>query len=379
MTLKNYVAGLLLTLGFALGGCASAPPGPGVERSEVIAAIDKVNGYWQARNPAQETAFWNVAAYHTGNIEAYRVTGSEGYRRYSEAWAEHNQWMGAKSGDKASWKYNYGETDEYVLFGDWQICFQVYADLYQLAKDPRKIARAREVMEYQMSTPNKDYWWWVDGLYMVMPVMTKMYKITGNRQYLEKLHEYYSYAGSIMYDPEARLYYRDARYVYPQHKSVNGKKDFWARGDGWVFAGLARVLAELPQDDPHRGEYVQRLQDMAAALAPLQQPEGYWTRSLMDPAHAPGPETSGTAFFTYGLLWGINNGLLPRDRYLPVALRGWRYLTTVAMQPSGKLGYIQPIGDRAIPGQVVDQNSTAHFGVGAFLLAGAEMVRLLDK
>ncbi len=379
MTLKNYVAGLLLTLGFALGGCASAPPGPGVERSEVIAAIDKVNGYWQSRNPAQETAFWNVAAYHTGNIEAYRVTGNEGYRRYSEAWAEHNQWAGAKSGDKASWKYHYGETDEYVLFGDWQICFQVYADLYQLAKDPRKIARAREVMEYQMSTPNKDYWWWVDGLYMVMPVMTKMYKITGNRQYLEKLNEYYSYAGSIMYDPEARLYYRDARYVYPQHKSVNGKKDFWARGDGWVFAGLARVLAELPQDDPHRGEYVQRLQDMAAALAPLQQPEGYWTRSLMDPAHAPGPETSGTAFFTYGLLWGINNGLLPRDRYLPVALRGWRYLTTVALQPGGKLGYIQPIGDRAIPGQVVDQNSTAHFGVGAFLLAAAEMVRLLDK
>ena len=379
MKLKNCVTGLLMTVGLALGGCASAPPSPEGSRAEVIAAIDKVNGYWVARTPAQESPFWNVAAYHTGNIEAYRVTGNERYRRYSEAWAEYNQWMGAKSPDKARWKYDYGETDEHVLFGDWQICFQVYADLYQLDKDPRKIARAREVMEYQMNTPNKDYWWWVDGLYMVMPVMTKMYKATGNRQYLDKMYEYYSHANSIMYDPQERLYYRDARYVYPRHKSVNGKKDFWSRGDGWAFAALARVLSDLPQDDPHRGEYVARLQDMAAALLPLQQPDGYWTRSLIDPAHAPGPETSGTAFFTYGLLWGINNGLLPRDRYLPAAQRGWRYLTTVALQPDGKLGYVQPIGDRAIPGQVVDQNSTSHFGVGAFLLAGAEMARLLDR
>jgi unsaturated rhamnogalacturonyl hydrolase len=376
----KYLTGLLVTLSFVMGGCATtAPPDAGTRRSEVIAVIDKVNTYWQANTPASEWSFWNVAAYHTGNIEAYRVTGNERYRRYSEAWAEHNQWMGAKSPDKAAWKYTYGETDDHVLFGDWQVSFQTYADLYQMDKDPRKIARARQVMEYQMSTPNKDYWWWADGLYMVMPVMTKMYTITGNRQYLEKLHEYYEYANSIMYDADEKLYYRDARYVYPQHKSVNGKKDFWSRGDGWVFAGLAKVLAELPKDDPYRANYVERFQSMAAALQRSQQPEGYWTRSLLDPVHAPGPETSGTAFFTYGLLWGINNGLLPRDQYLPSAQRGWRYLTTVAVQPDGKVGYIQPIGDRAIPGQVVDQNSTAHFGVGAFLLAAAEMVRLVDQ
>ncbi|RZJ85379.1 MAG: glycoside hydrolase family 88 protein [Massilia sp.] len=379
MTLKKFVAGVLLTLGVALAGCTTVPSADAPSRGEVIAAIDKANGYWQERTPAQDTPFWNVAAYHTGNIEAYRVTGNEKYRRYSEDWAEYNRWMGARSPDKANWKYTYGETDEHVLFGDWQICFQVYADLYQLDKDPRKIARAREVMEYQMSTANNDYWWWVDGLYMVMPVMTKLYKATGNRQYLEKLYQYYSHTNAIMFDAEANLYYRDARYVYPQHKSVNGKKDFWARGDGWAFAALARVLSDLPADDPHRGEYVERLQAMAAALLAAQQPEGYWTRSLIDPAHAPGPETSGTAFFTYGLLWGINNGVLPRDRYLPAAQRGWRYLTTVALHPDGKLGYVQPIGDRAIPGQVVDMNSTAHFGVGAFLLAGAEMVRLIDK
>ncbi|RHO67438.1 glycoside hydrolase family 88 protein [Parabacteroides sp. AF48-14] len=347
-------------------------------KKQVVDIIYRVNDHWQAQNPVPERAFWDNAAYHTGNMEAYFLTGKESYLRYSEAWAEHNEWKGAKSDDKANWKYSYGETDEYVLFGDWQICFQTYADLYLLQPDPKKIARAREVMKYQMSTTRNDYWWWADGLYMVMPVMTKLYKITRDPLYLEKLHEYFNYANSIMYDKDACLYYRDAKYVYPKHTSVNGKKDFWARGDGWVLAGLAKILKELPQADTHRVEYLCRFRKMAKAVVDCQQPEGYWTRSMLDPAHAPGPETSGTAFFTYALLWGVNNGYLDQEVYLPAALKGWDYLTTVALQADGKVGYVQPIGEKAIPGQVVNAGSTSNFGVGAFLLAACEMCRFLD-
>ena len=161
-------------------------------------------------------------------------------------------------------------------------------------------------------------------MYMVMPVMTKLYKITGNRQYLDKLFEYITYSDSIMYDAESGLYFRDAKYVYPKHKSVNGKKDFWARGDGWVLAGLAKVIKDLPSDFKHRDFFVKKYQKMASAVASLQQPDGYWTRSMMDPEHAPGPETSGTAFFTYGLLWGINNGYLNNATYMPVVERAWK-------------------------------------------------------
>ena len=118
---------------------------------------------------------------------------------------------------------------------------------------------------------------------------------------------------------------------------------------------------------------------MAQALKKAQSDDGYWTRSLLDPAHAPGPETSGTAFFVYGYLWGINNGVLDRDEYLPTVRKGWNFLSKTALQPDGRIGYVQPIGDRAIPGQVVDQNSTTPFGVGAYLLASSEMVRLLKK
>lgn len=349
------------------------------EAQEVRKIIDKVNTYWQTNNKPEVRSFWDNAAYHTGNMEAYFLTGNEKYRAYSEAWANHNQWKGAKSNNRAEWVYNYGETDKHVLFGDWQICFQTYIDLYNIQPDDYKIRRAREVMEYQMSTPKNDYWWWSDGLYMVMPVMTKLYKLTGNQQYLDKLYEYICYSDKIMYDQETGIYYRDAKYVYPKHKSANGKKDFWARGDGWVLAGLAKVLKDLPADYKHRQFFVDKYKRLAKAIAEIQQPEGYWTRSMMDPEHAPGPETSGTAFFTYGFLWGINNGYLDEATYLPVVQKSWAYLKNKALQKNGKVGYVQPIGERAIPGQVVDVNSQANFGVGAFLLAACEYVRYLES
>ncbi|RXK87470.1 glycoside hydrolase family 88 protein [Filimonas effusa] len=378
ISIARYVA--VITIACCITACGSSRKSShsvGWTPDQVTEVITKVNEHWQQQHSPQQRSFWDEAAYHTGNMEAFFVTGKEQYKKYSEDWAEHNKWMGAKSADKAAWKYQYGEKDDYVLFGDWQICFQTYIDLYNLDKQDHKIARAREVMEYQMSTPNRDYWWWVDGLYMVMPVMTKLYKVTGNELYLEKLHEYLNWSDSIMYDASEHLYYRDARYVYPKHKSVNGKKDFWARGDGWVFAGLAKVIKDLPASHKYRQHYVSRFKELAAAISKSQQPDGYWSRSILDSAHAPGPETSGTAFFTYGLLWGINNGILDKKEYLPVALKGWNYLARTALQPNGQVGYVQPIGDRAIPGQVVNVNSTANFGVGAFLLASCEMYRFL--
>jgi rhamnogalacturonyl hydrolase YesR len=366
------VVGLLLAVSSCTSAKQTAKTGA---KAVVLNSIDKVNTYWQTTNPVHGRAFWDNAAYHTGNMEAYALTKNETYKNYSEAWAVKNEWKGAKSNNKAEWKFSYGEKDDYVLFGDWQICFQTYIDLYNLQPNEVKVARAKEVMSYQVSTSENKYWWWADGLYMVMPVMTKMYKLTGDKIYLDKLYEYYTYANSIMYDAEEKIYYRDAKYVYPKHKTANGTKDFWARGNGWVFAGLAKVLQDLPKDDAHYNEYVEKFKGMAATLKKYQQAEGHWTRSLMDTAQSPGYETSGTAFFTYAYLWGINNGYLDHATYKPVALNGWNYLQTIALQPDGKIGYVQPIGERAIPGQVVDKNSTANFGVGAFLLAACEMVR----
>ncbi|MDO4993530.1 MAG: glycoside hydrolase family 88 protein [Bacteroidales bacterium] len=339
-------------------------------KDEVADAIRLANAYWQTTHPNHGNYFWNHAVYHIGNMEAYFALGNETYRQFSTAWAEHNNWKGATANN---WNYNYGENN--VLFGDCQVCFQVYADLYRLEPEQRKIARALEVMEHEIATSAVDYWWWVDGLFMVMPVMTKLYNITGNEAYLEKMHTYWTYSNSIMYDSETGLYFRDANYVYPAHKTNSGKKDFWARGDGWIFAAFARILSELPPDHQYRDEYITYYRRMAATLKQHQQSEGYWTRSILDPAYAPGRETSGTALMTYAYTWGVNNGLLSEVDYGEVIERAWNYLSKTALQSDGLVGYVQPIGANAAPGTTVSATQTGDFGVGAFLMACSELYR----
>lgn len=355
---------------------------------QVKELITRVNTYWQQNNKAETRSFWDPAAYHTGNMEVYKLLKDDKQLDYTRRWAYHNNWSGATEADPSRWKYaNYGEGKDYVLFGDWQVCFQTYIDLYNLAianggtdaDNYFMVKRAKEVMHYEAYSKKDDYWWWSDALYMVMPVMTKMYKLTGDVQYLDKLYENLLYSDRIMLDKETGLYFRDARYVYPNHKSVNGKKDFWARGDGWVLAGLAKVLQDLPKDYKHYKFFVDKFQRLADIVAKTQQKEGYWTRSILDPNHAPGPETSGTAFFAYGIMWGVNNGFLAKKDYKKCIDRAWQYISETAVQADGKVGYVQPIGDRAIPGQTVDANSQANFGVGAVLLAACEYYRYIDN
>ena len=353
----------------------------GENASQVLQKIEKVNDYWQANNRPQCRAFWDNAAYFTGNMEAYRLTGNARYYEYSEKWCRHNKWMGATSNDKTRWRYKtYGEGNDFVLFGDWQICFQTYIDMYNLVPADYKVARAIEVMSHECSMQENKFWWWADALYMVMPVMTKMYHLTGDTKYLDKLHENFLWSDSLMWDKDAQLYYRDGKYIWPKvTTSCNKGKSFWARGDGWVLAGLAKVLADMPHDYRHRDIFVQRFQQLAEGVARCQQPGGYWSRSMLCEDDAPGPETSGTAFFCYGLLWGVNHGYLDNAQYSEVIEKAWQYLSHTALQADGSIGYVQPIGEKPDPTKIVDARSQAPFGTGAWLLAACERVRYLDK
>ena len=112
--------------------------------------------------------------------------------------------------------------------------------------------------------------------------------------------------------------------------------------------------------------------DLAARLAGLQSPDGYWHASLLDPASYPSPETSATGFIVYGLAYGVNAGLLDAATFtpvIPVILKGWKALTD-AVEPDGKLGWVQPIG--ADPKKVT-REMTEVYGVGAFLAAGVQV------
>jgi rhamnogalacturonyl hydrolase YesR len=347
------------------------------EAQRTVEMIHKVNAYWQEKHRAECRGFWDNAAYFTGNQAAYELTGKQEYLDYSIRFAEHNRWTGATEKDPKKWEYKtYGEDMRHVLFADWQICFQIYIDLYKLEHRAERLQRTLEVMTTQAQMAEKDFWWWSDALYMGLPIFTKLYTVTHDQKLLDKQYESFKWTDDLLFDKEAQLYYRDGKYVHPKVKTAcNGGKSFWARGDGWVLAGLAKVLQDLPKDSKYRAFYVQRFQQLAEGVARCQQAEGYWSRSMLCEDDAPGYETSGTAFFIYGMLWGVNNGLLPAAKYKPVIEKGWKYLSTIALQSDGSIGFVQPIGEKPDPTKTVDALSQAPFGTGAWLLAACEYAK----
>jgi rhamnogalacturonyl hydrolase YesR len=203
---------------------------------------------------------------------------------------------------------------------------------------------------------------------MAPPAWIALTRATGDERYLAHADAEFWATTGYLYDRGEHLYYRDSRYL--SQRDAQGRKIFWGRGNGWVFAGLARILTDLPARHPSRPRYEALFKEMAARLAGLQGSRGYWPVSLLEPQES--PETSGTGFFVYGLAWGVNHGLLPERRYRQAIHRGWRALV-VAVQPDGKLGWVQRIG--AQPDQV-GADDTQLYGVGAFLLAASEVSRM---
>ena len=354
----------------------------------LIDLMVNVNRTWQDRMGWWTRSFWNWAVFHTGNMEVVRYLSErdeqpqarEEFRDFSQSWAEANNWYGSTGDDPSQWRYSYGEGANYALFGDWQCCFQTYIDLYDMAeeKDERMVARARQVMDYMMRSDTVDYWWWADALYMAMPVMPKMYRLTGDEGYLNKLYQCFDYARNLMYNDQDCLFFRDANYIYPNHRTTRGLPDYWSRGDGWVVAGLAKVLATVPENWRRIGVFRDIYKDMCAKVITCQMSEGFWPESLCDSLFATCRESSGTCLFTYGLLWGVNNGVLDHDTFMPAINRAWTYLTEIALQENWTVGYMQPIGAAANEGAKLYPSNITDFGTGAFLLAAAEMARYVD-
>jgi hypothetical protein len=155
----------------------------------------------------------------------------------------------------------------------------------------------------------------------------------------------------------------------------NGQKVFWCRGNGWVVGGLVRVLQVLPKANPRRARFEQQFREMCGRLAALQQPDGLWRTGLLDQQAYPTPETSGSGFILYALAYGLNEGLLERERFEPTVRKGWKALSG-CLTPDGRLRYVQPVGDA--PG-AFNPESSLPYGVGAFLLAGSEVFQLMES
>jgi rhamnogalacturonyl hydrolase YesR len=205
------------------------------------------------------------------------------------------------------------------------------------------------------------------------PTLAMLAKVTHEHKYMDLVDSLWWKTTNYLYDPTEHLYYRDSRYFDQREK--NGEKVFWSRGNGWVIGGLVRVLENMPQNYPDRSRWIRLFQDMAAKISSLQQPDGTWHASLLDPASYPVKETSGSGFYCYALAWGINHHMLDAKKYTPVVWKAWDALVS-CVHPGGMLGYAQPIG--ADP-QKVNYDDTEVYAVGAFLLSGSELIRMLNK
>jgi rhamnogalacturonyl hydrolase YesR len=133
------------------------------------------------------------------------------------------------------------------------------------------------------------------------------------------------------------------------------------------------MLQYLPADDPSRPRFQRQYSEMADKILSCQQTDGLWRASLLDPADYPLKETSGSGFYCYALAWGVNQGLLDRGRFEPAILNAWQGLAACVTN-EGRLTHVQPIG--ADPKQF-NEAATETYGIGAFLLAGSEVFRLL--
>jgi rhamnogalacturonyl hydrolase YesR len=327
-----------------------------------------INGDWYRRgyykqNTAWTLAAWDHATLQLGIVKAYQVLKDKRMLQSLEEWASTTQWSITKC-------------DEFTANN--HLAGEVYL-LLSLVNPPKaNISNIQNELDKVMAKPwqGNDSWSWCDAIFMAPPAYALMSKVSGNKKYLTFMHDKFLEAYNDFYDKEDHLYFRDKNYVYnpnnPLTKAKNGKKIFWGRGNGWVIGGIARIMEYMPKTDQHYPFYKQLFNEMADKFLRTQQPSGLWSPSLLDPEDFSEKETTGSGLICYALAWGINNGVLEAKTYQPVVEKSWMALCNCVMK-NGAIGYVQPIG--ADP-QHVDPLFTNDFGIGIFLLAGTEMLKL---
>jgi rhamnogalacturonyl hydrolase YesR len=304
---------------------------------------------------------WIRSVFFTGVMAAWQATGDQQYQNAALKWAEENRWLPGPRRRLA----------------DDHCAGQVYAELYLIYQDNKMIQAIQKTFDCMIAEPRqgREEWYWCDALFMAPPALARLSYAIGDLRYLDFMNTLWWDTVDFLYDREYRLFYRDQNYkIRPNGtgpREKNGRKIFWSRGNGWVMAGLVRVLQFMPDDYPDRQKFIQLFKELVETVSKLQHTDGLWRASLLDPEHFPARETSGTALFCYAIAWGINNGILERRAYLQVAKKAWQGLME-CVDDTGRLGWVQLPGDGARP---VNKTGSMAYGTGAFLLAGSEIIK----
>jgi len=326
---------------------------------------------WQLDHPKHDKKDWTNGALYAGIFATWEATKSDVILSAL-----------LKMGNDNNWKPN----SKHYHADNAAIC-QTYIDLYRVEKQSKMVQPTIESMKSFIENPypaKQSYevtkWWWCDALFMAPPTLVKLGITTGEAYYLKANDKYFKECYDLLYNKQEHLFARDLNYVIKEdgsgRREANGERIFWSRGNGWVMGGLVRILNELPADYPERSFYVKLFKDMASRILSLQQDDGLWRASLLDPDSYPGGEVSGSGFFCYALAWGINNKLLDKTKYLPAVKKAWIALNECTNK-DGRVGWVQPIGGD--PRRNFSEESWEVYGTGAFLLAGSEVIKLPKK
>jgi rhamnogalacturonyl hydrolase YesR len=335
---------------------------PASGREAVAADMLRVFEWQLERLDPPSDPGWVQSTFMIGVVAAYEATGDDRYLDAALAWADRNEW---KPGPRVDHADDHGSA-------------QVYLDLARISNDPAKMTHTREMLDTLLETSRagRELWSWCDALFMTPPALASLSDATGDERYLQAMEAWWWDATGLLYDPEEHLFHRDEEAMtWPGDRpplSRWGNRVFWSRGNGWVLAGLARLLPLLSADYPSQPEYVGLYTEMASRVASHQRADGLWSASVLDTHKVLTPESSASAFFCYALAWGVNEGILPREEYLPVVAKAWTGLVG-CVNDDGAFGWVQPPGRRPVG---THANDTAPYGAGAFLLAGSEMLRL---
>jgi unsaturated rhamnogalacturonyl hydrolase len=348
---------------------------PALKTAAIDKAIRKVAD-WQLAQTGQYFTAIDRAKQLDGRIWTWSVL----YTGYSAAADTLHEPRYRDAMEKVGEAYKWGLRTPTTPNGDDMSIAQMYLELYMKDKRPEQLAPIKTALDNVLAAPRIELgtsqriaWWWCDALYMAPPTWARLYAVTGDRKYIAYLDEEFAKTTQLLYDPAAHLYSRDASFI--AKTEPNGQKMFWSRGEGWVMGGLARTLEFLPKDDPARAKYENQLREMSAALAKIQNKDGLWSTSLLDPsAFNNQPEISGSALITFGMAWGINNGVLDRKTYTPVVRRAWAGMLN-HIYADGRLGDIQQTGAQP---SAFKPSASYNYGVGGFLLAGTELHKMSE-
>jgi unsaturated rhamnogalacturonyl hydrolase len=371
-----FTAAVVLLIAIApvrAGYAQYVPAGNTLDGAAVVATIKRVAD-WPLEHPAsRDPRHWSLAPLYDGLIDASLVTGEPiylaavlreglhirfelGSRTYhADGHAAGRAWLRIYRMDPQAGLVRLAP---FIAQFDEIVSMPIAQDLSFRERPPLGLRRT-------------DRWTWADALYMSPPTMSLLAEVTGDDRYLGFIDTEFNFAYNNLFDPAERLFYRDETYI--GLTTPNGQKVFWARGNAWVYAGLALFLSSLRPDYPTRPFYLDLFQQMSIALLAAQQPDGHWYPSLKDPAHVPVGETSSGALFVLGMAWGVRQHLLDAVTYWPAVERGWNAIVT-RIDEEGAVNFVQPFGEAPVN---FDPASRETYGTGAVLMAGAEIARAL--